>query len=427
MHAHHTQHIQQKQHTQAQLILRLVPIAICAIGVAVACVSRDAADPLLRERVLSVDAGALERLLDRSAELQGTPLGREAERLQKRLEACSEVWGHFKVSDEPAGSDLADYADAIRCASKASASAELKNETARLRGGHAGLLLWPIGEDGRIEVRFDVDAQGGLQVDGLAIPPTQQDAWRLLIPSDEAPAPALLAADQALVYARARPAGGLALSQLIPTGGQADRLFALKGRLLEGALLDGTWEFAFMPPAAGTELPLATLALHHRLAGPVREALSEALDQLERTWPITRTARNFATADGTQHEGGCYLELPLLPGLAPCWVVTGEALFVGYRDVALESALAGGASDDSAFGGLDVQLSRFHMSGAADGDTSVDAGSYISGSSRSSGTGGTGGAENAPRLGDLYSLLHIDLAPAAQGRVALTGTLRSIQ
>jgi hypothetical protein len=424
-------------HLHAQLILRLVSLAIFAVFAAVACVSGEATDPLMGERVLSVDAQALDRLLARGADLTGTPLGREAARLRNRLGACEEVWGDFEnrsdlsgssISEPPDLADLADASDAIRCDGDGAARTDLRGEVRRLRGDHAGLLLWPIGEDGRLEIRFDVDADGGLRIDGLALPPSEQNAWRLLIPDDEAPAPAVLAREPALLYARARPAGGIALSRLIPSGRQGDRLFALKGRLLEGALLDGTWEFAFMPPMDGTNLPLATLALHHRLAAPVREALREALDQLERTWPIRRTARVFTTSDGQSHEGGCYFELPLLPGLAPCWVVTEKALLVGYRDVALEVALAASPSGiatppetaareqadesqrdaaDSRFGGLDVHLSRF----SAGSDVPPDSGE----------------PKTRPHPGDLYSRLQVDLAPAEGGRVALSGSLKAIR
>ena len=58
-------------------------------------------------------------------------------------------------------------------------------------------------------------------------------------------------------------------------------MFALKGRLLEGALLSGTWELAVLPPVPGGEVPLAVGALHHRAAAPLAQALDEATGFLD--------------------------------------------------------------------------------------------------------------------------------------------------
>ncbi|MFK7898799.1 MAG: hypothetical protein AB8G23_23400 [Myxococcota bacterium] len=408
----------------------LAVIAIFGIGLsAFACVSREDSDPLQGVRALSVDGVALARLLDRGAALEGTPLARSARQLRQRLASCDEVWAHFNVDALDLGLDRA---EAIGCVPSQEEIDELAQAARRLRGEHAGLLLWPIGADGRIELRFDVDSDGSLKVEGLAKPPSEANALRLLIPSDEPPAAPVLAQSEALLYARARPAGGLALSKLIPSGSQGDRLFALKGRLLEGALLDGTWEFAFMPPAEDSALPLAALALHHRLAGPVREALGEALNQLENTWPIERTARSFTNATGRQFEGGCYLDLPLLPGLAPCWVVTDEALLIGYRDLALEAALRGiGASSNtrvvanagsaSEFGGLEVDLAALTAS-AAQPDTrplnlGLDGETDASPSTNSA----------PPQPGDLYSNLELAFRPAESGKIALRGELKAVR
>jgi hypothetical protein len=141
------------------------------------------------------------------------------------------------------------------------------------------------------------------------------------------------------LYARGRPQGGLRLTRFLPPESQADRLFALRGRLLEGALLSGTWELALLPPIEGGEVPLAVAALHHRAEAALLPALSEALDQLEATWPIRRTSRRFGLADGTNAEGGCFFDLPILPELEPCWVVTPRALVIGYHGDAIEATI----------------------------------------------------------------------------------------
>jgi hypothetical protein len=186
----------------------------------------------------------------------------------------------------------------------------------------------------------------------------------------------------------------------------------LKGRLLEGALLSGTWELAFVAPVGDGEVPLAVAALHHRRAALVEQALSEALDQLERTWPIRRSPRSFTASDGSQLEGGCFTDLPLLPALAPCWVVTPDALLIGYRGEAIDVALAPAAVSserDAApefvgASGLDVHLDRLKQ---LDERIAPE--------------------EGVTRPGDLFSSFEVRLRGEASGRVALQARLRSIQ
>ena len=176
-------------------------------------------------------------------------------------------------------------------------------------------------------------------------------------------------------------------------------MFALKGRLLEDALLRGTVELAFLPPGREDDVPLPIGALHHRGAAPLTAALEEALEQLEATWPIERTPHAFVAADGTQHEGGCFEDLPLLPGLAPCWVVTDTALVVGWQAEALDRALgpAGVATAPDAAASpasaLSVDLARIARDDRARG--AVETG--------------------ALHPGDLFSSLEVVLSPAEGG------------
>lgn len=315
-------------------------LGLLALLLPAAC-GRGAAEPdWLRERIVSFDADAFGRFLDRAARLEGTPLARHAEALRSRTSDCAELWGRA-VALDPSQPDA--WLDAIRCADANAAVGPDRAivEAVRARRGDAdGLVLWPLGDDGRIELRIDVDDAGGLTLAGLARPPSEPGALALLVPGADAPEPAVVRPGSTLAHLHARPADGLSLAQLMPAGGQADRLFALKGRLLEGALLTGTWELAFVAPTSRGQLPLAVIALHHRLPGAIERALDQALDQLETTWPVRRTPRRFASARHGSLEGGCFLDLPLLPEFAPCWLVTPEALLVGYRGEAIEAALA---------------------------------------------------------------------------------------
>jgi hypothetical protein len=385
------------------------------LGSSLAGCGRDASDdPLLRKRLISIEGAALTRFLGHAALLEGTPIARQARSGLERIGACPEVWGDFDVPAELAADRDADTRPfdlaALDCRDDASVDPTLRTLVATRRGDHVGLLLWPIGDDGHLEIQIDVDAQGGLGIDGYFVPPSRPGAFALFVPGEEAPAAPALTPSNTLLHLRMRPADGIRLSNLIPAEGQADRLFALKGRLLEGALLSGTWEFAFVAPKEGGRIPLAVGALHHRLAGPIEEALSEALDQLERTWPIRRAPRSFSLADGSSFKGGCFVDLPLLPELAPCWVVTSDALVVGYRgdaiDAVLSPAAVSGAPDGSSefagASGLDVHLDRLN---AVDGRITPD--------------------ERVAGPGDLYSKLELRMRADDSGRVQIRGQLRA--
>jgi len=250
------------------------------------CQSSEADDPLLRERVVSIDADALASFLEQTARLTGTPAAHHARSLLDRSPSCGELWAHVAPPnlepDRSPGFDLS----GLDCRDASVEASELAALVRERRGKADGFVSWPVGEEGRVELRLDIDPQGGLEIEGILIPPSEPGLFSLLVPGSEPlPAPVVTPAST-LVHLRMRPASGIRLSNLIPAGSQADRLFALKGRLLEGALLTGTWELAFMPPAPGGEIPLAIGALHHRMTGALEDALDEALAQLEATWPI---------------------------------------------------------------------------------------------------------------------------------------------
>jgi hypothetical protein len=369
----------------------------------------EAPDPRLRERIVLVEGGAFGRLLDRAVQLEGTPIAREARGLRARLGDCPLVWGHFASDSDDDGAW-----PRLRCVDELDTDHALQALATTRRGDHAGWIQWPLGEQGRLELQIDFEAEGDLTLTGWIDPPEGPGTLALLLPGREAPAPPAIDPSRALVHARMRPADGIHLSSLIPAGGQADRLFALKGRLLEGALLSGTWELAFMPPAPDGGLPLAVAALHHRLEAPIRQAVDEALDQLERKWPIRRTPKQFAAAGNAVLEGGCFVELPLLPELAPCWVVTPEALLVGYRAEALEAALASPSGANAQAPPGDPQIESTKQSGVEiHFDRLREANRQISPES------------SRTRPSDLWSRFELRLEAAEPDRIALSAELEA--
>lgn len=372
--------------------------------------SRDSLrDPLLREPALLVDGPALVRLLERTRALAGTPAGVASARLIERLKDCAQVAGHFaeRASSKPASPSAAQpgrgasLPERLVCRDDPALDRDLVARLEAERGAHAGVLQWPLGAAGRLLLHVDVDPAGGLVLGGSLEDATDAGPIALLLPSASAPADAAIDPAATLLHLRLRPAAGLRLAELIPQGSQGDRLFALKGRLLEGALLEGTLELAFLPPAPGGSVPLALIALHHRAAGPIGSALAEAHGQLERTWGIVPTARRFRTGTADERTGGCYADLPILPEFAPCWVVTEKALLLGYRAEALESALAEPGAAAASASALVVDLDRVRALDEA-----------------LAGAPGTS-------LAALYSRLEVRGRTDGDGRVVVEGELRA--
>lgn len=409
---------------------RFTPLFLLALAFGMACGSPEQTDPRLRERVVSIDGAALGRVLENAAALAGTPAAHDADRWRERTRGCSEVWAHWPDDDDDdtaaAAEDATDSnasppksAGAIDpsrlgCLSDEIAGSELARFVRERRGDADGFVSWPIGRDGALALHLDVSERGGLRLEAFVDTPTESGAAALFVPGHEAPAPPVLDASAALIHAHARPAQGLQLSRLIPSGGQADQLFALKGRLLEGVLFEGTWELALLPPIKDGVLPLAVGALHHRLEAGLREALDEALDQLEATWPIERSPRSFRLSSGANVEGGCFTQLPLLPELAPCWVVTPEALLIGYRAEAIDRALARPLDAPARTAARDASLGTREIGAALDVHfdrlQAVDRRLL--------------GAEQAPHLGDRFERLEVRGGLDADDRIAIVAQLR---
>ncbi|MBK7949004.1 MAG: hypothetical protein IPK00_09715 [Deltaproteobacteria bacterium] len=391
--------------------LRLSLVLALGLGLGlglVSCRAESPIDPLQREPALLFEGPALLRFLERASTLADTPAGRATAKLRSRLEGCREVAFSLPKPATPPSAPVPAL-EALACREASGLTPALAAHLERARGAHAGVLQWPIGERGRLELRFDVDAAGGLALVGRLEADEAMGALAFLLPAAEPPAPARIDAARTLVHLHLRSASGTGLAALVPKDGQADRLFALKGRLLEGALLEGTLELAFVEPVPDGQVPLAVLAVHHRGAAPIEAALAEALGQLESTWSIVPAPRRFGGANGLALDGGCYADLPLLPELAPCWVVTPDALLVGYRAEAIEAVLAESAKPSEA-SGLVVDLERVR---------SLDR-RLVAAQTEVAGAGPW-----PARVADLYSRLELRGATAEDGAIELSGRLEA--
>jgi hypothetical protein len=295
-----------------------------------ACGSHEPLDDLPAGALLGGDARALVRILEAADGLPGTPLARAAEAWRTRLADCTS----FVARTPRASAD--DLLDALECHDPA----ELPEPVARLRGDADLVFVLPLGERGRLagSVRVAPDGSVGLAA-RLALP--DPGAATLLLPaSTDPPGPPALRSDAALVHARVR-ADASGLASLVSEGSDADRMFRLRSELFAGALLDGTWELAVYLPRPGRLMPPVALGLGVRSASAAAAALEKLVAELQATWPVHRTPFSIAG-----REGGCLLDLRVLPELAPCFVLDGERIVVGWNPDSLHAALAGGGPDD---------------------------------------------------------------------------------
>jgi hypothetical protein len=116
------------------------------------------------------------------------------------------------------------------------------------------------------------------------------------------------------------------------------------------SLLDGAWELAIYQPEGEDEVhgssPLPVLRLGARAPGALLDALAL---QLEQRFHLRRADASIAG-----REALCFPEARFVPGLAPCALVDGDSLVVGFNPRVLERALA--APSDAHNG---VALDRF--------------------------------------------------------------------
>jgi hypothetical protein len=218
----------------------------------------------------------------------------------------------------------------------------------------ADLVLTLVREDvGTLTASARVDAGGGLVADASLAFGGRSLVAELMLPGERPPGPAVLNADDTLVHARLRPAGGLNIARLVPHGSQGDQLFRLKSELFAGVVLDGSWEVAVYLPEPGAIVPPAALAVGYRVREAALAAAEEFVAQLRSNWPIQQVPRAFGDAQGV-----CLQDLKILPALEPCYVATDDALIVGWNPASLSQALARGSVAGPS-DGLIVRLDRF--------------------------------------------------------------------
>jgi hypothetical protein len=293
---------------------------------------------------------ALARLLERLQRLAGTRIAQRATALAGALPDCEWVEGR-----EAAGHP-AEVWSRLTCRPTDSALAGLD----RVRGDRDLAFALPANEGARTLGTLAIAGNGDVEVEILLPRTTFVGTWALTLPGAEAPGPTLLSHAEELVHARLRPEGGLDIAALVPESSQADRMFRLKSELFAGAVLDGTWEAAIYLPEPGHPMPRSALAVGFSLKAPAVAAMERFASELQAAWPVRRS--DFAVGAA---EGACFLDLNILPDLAPCYVATESALGVGWNPSSVRQALAEGEKMGAAGGalhpdgGLIVNLERF--------------------------------------------------------------------
>ena len=269
---------------------------------------------------LTAERSALTTLLVPMLRLEGTRLAREAQTLLAALPNCDAI-----ESRAPKG-DFAALREGLRC-----------SET----GGPPPLtadwpvtLAWPLETGGTLEARLRHSPSGEIEIEAR-LPRLEANALGgLLIPAAKSVGPGILSRRERLLHARFRPAGGIHIARLVESGSQADQLFRLKSALFSGAVLDGTWESALYLPTRRGALTRAALALGFGQRSLATAAMERFIEDLRKTWPVTRTP--FAIGPAT---GACLLDMNVLPGLAPCYLATDRAIVVGWNPASLRLAL----------------------------------------------------------------------------------------
>jgi hypothetical protein len=294
-------------------------------------------------------ADALGVVLSAVSELRGTEAARFAQQAQRRIASCSEILAHAL---QPA-----ELLAALRCRA---ADETIPAPLERLRGETS--LAWSVelGND-RLPLRGSatVATDGGIRATLSFTPGSQAGLARWVVPGERAAGATRLAARDALIHARLRPAGGLDVASEVASGGQADRLFQLGSALFTGAALAGSWELVVYPPKQGEALPPLALGLDLLLPDAARLGVDRFVADLEAAWPIRHQPARFALAGGRELSGACFFELRILPEFAPCWVVDADLLVVGWNGRSLERALSDDAQRAAPLDGAVLALDRW--------------------------------------------------------------------
>ena len=324
-------------------LARWVAMLFAVLGLA--CAAPEPPDtPVARVSARTAD---LALLLERLAQLEGTPLGRRSAALAAALPSCAVV--EARADD----ADLDALLDSLRCATE-------RDELASARAGRDIGFVWPLGSGKALRGRLDLDAWGGAELELLVPPGVATGAAAMILPGEEAPGPGVFSRSDTLLHARVRPAGGLGLAALVAIDSQASQLFRLQSAMIAGTVLDGTWEAAIYLPAAADELPPAALAVGFHARAPAVAAMERFVSELRDTWSIARS--DFRIGDAS---GACLPDLRILPGFAPCYVATEGALVLGWNAASLVRALETSGDRFGPQGGLLIELARFGEADAA--------------------------------------------------------------
>lgn len=281
---------------------------------------------------LDGEAAPLLRFLGELESLDGTPLAKLAGTTRRRLAGCARIQGRS------ADQDLRSLAGSLRCAEEGSPS-----PLASLRGDSQVVWSLETGTRRHLVGRAHLAEDGGVTLSAeLPVLPSE-DPLSLLMPSAEAPGPTRLSSRGALVQGRFKADQGLDLGRFMTDDEQVEGLFQLKSQILTSLLLEGSWELALYEPADGEMMPPLALAVDvaHRQAAEA--AVKAYVSEVEKAWGFVATPLAL-----DRYQGACLTDVKVLPELAPCYLMTEDALVLGWNRESLEKALAGEPSAELA-------------------------------------------------------------------------------
>ncbi|MBI4817848.1 MAG: hypothetical protein HY791_16425 [Deltaproteobacteria bacterium] len=264
------------------------------------------------EAYLEGPAPVVAELARALAGFERTPLGRMARSLEATARSCEGLV--TSQSAEPAS--LQEILTSIKCAPAQKAPTD--HVSFRFRVSDTAFAEGTAKANAE-EIVIAAELVGALS-----------ELW---VPSGDPGAPVLSAQDL-VVHARFRPAGGADIASLLPLGSQADDLFKLKSSLFTAAVLDGTFELAMYPPSAS--MPRVALALGVRGTALAKEALEAFASEISKRWPIHPEPIEIRGADAI-----CVRDVAILPELAPCATTLPRAIVIGWNRASLDAALLG--------------------------------------------------------------------------------------
>lgn len=264
--------------------------------------------------------------LEQLESLEGTPLANLAQVTRERLQGCPQEKQIFQGRTD--SKTLRGLAESLKCSVD-----DLPID--RPAGSD---IVWGI----ELAPRRHLVGQGSFDDDGTvtltaALPdlPSGHPA-NLFLPSADAPGPTLLSRHGTLIHGRFKADHGLDLARLLPEDEQVEGLFQLKSRLFSGLALEGTWEIALYESQDDELIPPVVLAVEYSHRGAAEMAWNTYLRDIENAWGFVPTPITLEAG-----SGACLTEVKVLPGLAPCYVLTPRALVIAWHQAALERALNG--------------------------------------------------------------------------------------